>query len=215
MGVGHPRVRSVSVMSHSLSLNDSSRPLLAAGAGVPAVGEDAVRVRRFSGYWQASQRSVRAYLASFVPDGSLLDDCVQEVALVVWRKGPLDDDDEAFLRYSLACARRIGMAARRRFHGDRLKVLAPDVAESLADAVAAVAPPQEPTERVEALRNCIGKLSEDQQELIRLRYGDDSASALSREAKRTGRNLLTLYKRLERLRTLLRDCVNRQLSPPA
>lgn len=204
-------------MSHSLSLTNSPERLLAAAGENALAGQDADRVRRFSDYWQASQRSVRAYLASFVPDGSLLDDCVQEVALVAWKKGPLDDGDQAFLHHALACARNIGMAARRKFHGSRLQLLAPDVAQSLADAVAAQerSTPAEPTDRVEALRNCISKLTPDQQELIRMRYGDESPAALSDEAKRAGKNLLTLYKRLERLRSLLRECVTRQLSPPA
>ena len=47
-------------------------------------------MRRFSDYWQRAQRSIRAFLASFVRDGCLLDDCVQEVALDPrgsWRLG--------------------------------------------------------------------------------------------------------------------------------
>ncbi|MCW1922497.1 hypothetical protein OKA05_08015 [Luteolibacter arcticus] len=202
-------------MSHSLSLANSPERLLAAGGENALAGQDAEHVRRFSEYWQQSHRSVRAYLASFVPDGSLLDDCVQEVALVAWRKGPLDDGDQAFLHHALACARHIGMAARRKFHGSRLQLLAPDVAQSLADAVAAQERPAstEPTDRVEALRHCIGRLSADQQALIRLRYGDESPSELSKEAQRAGKTLETLYKRLERLRALLRDCVTRQLTP--
>jgi DNA-directed RNA polymerase specialized sigma24 family protein len=215
MGVVCPRARPAAAMSHSMSLTHSPDGLLATGGTAALTGPDADRVRKFSEHWPKAQRPVRAYLASFVPDGSLLDDCVQEVALVAWRKGPLDDGDQAFLHHTLACARHIGMAARRKFHGDRLKLLAPDVAQGLADAIAAAQPAPEPTDRVEALRHCIGKLSPDQQALIRLRYGDDSASELSKEAKRAGKNLLTLYKRLERLRGLLRDCVTRQLSPPA
>lgn len=200
-------------MSHSLSLADSPESLLVAGAESLLAGQDATRVRRFSDYWQQSQRSVRAYLASFLPDGSLLDDCVQEVALVAWQKGPLDEGEQAFLHHSLACARHIGMAARRKFHGDRLKLLSPDVAQALADAVETGVAPQEPTDRVEALRHCIGRLSDDQQALIRLRYGDDGPGALSTEARRAGKPLETLYKRLERLRALLRECVTRQLNP--
>jgi RNA polymerase sigma-70 factor (ECF subfamily) len=204
-------------MSHSLSLTNSPERLLAAGGENALAGQDADRVRRFSEFWQQSQRSVRAYLASFIPDGSVLDDCVQEVALVAWKKGPLEEGDQAFLHHALACARHIGMAARRKFHSSRLQLLAPDVAQSLADAVAAQErpPSSEPTDRVEALRHCISRLSPDQQELIRMRYGDESANALSEKAKRAGKNLLTLYKRLERLRSLLRECVTRQLSPPA
>lgn len=172
-------------------------------------------MRRFSDLWQQSQRTVRAYLASFVPDGSLLDDCMQEVALVAWRKGPLDQGDRDFLHHALACARNIGMAARRKIHGDRLKLLSPDVAEALADTVVSLEANPEPSDRVEALRNCIGRLSTDQQALIRVRYSADGPGELSNEARRAGKSLETLYKRLERLRSLLRECVTRQLSPPA
>ncbi|MCW1887031.1 hypothetical protein OKA04_20000 [Luteolibacter flavescens] len=202
-------------MSHSLSLANTPDRLLAVGGENALAGQDAERVRRFSELWQQSQHAVRAYLASFVPDGSLRDDCVQEVALVAWRKGPLDQDEQAFLHHALACARHIGMAARRKFHGSRLQLLAPDVAQSLADSVAAQErpAPTEATERVEALRHCISRLTPDQQSLIRLRYGEESAAALSKEAQRAGKSLETLYKRLERLRGLLRDCVTRQMTP--
>lgn len=202
-------------MSHSLSLANTTDRLLTAGGENALAGQDAERVRRFSDLWQQSQRSVRAYLASFVPDGGLLDDCVQEVALVAWRKGPLDQDEQAFLHHALACARHIGMAARRKYHGSRLQLLAPDVAQSLADSVAAQERPAstEVAERVEALRLCISRLTPDQQALIRLRYGDESATALSNEAQRSGKSLEALYKRLERLRGLLRDCVTRQMTP--
>jgi RNA polymerase sigma factor (sigma-70 family) len=204
-------------MSQPLSLPDPSGRLLAAAGGDPACPLAAARrAEDFARVWQHAQATLRAYLASFVPDGGLLDDCLQEVALVAWRKGPLDQGDAAFLHHALACARHIGMAARRKRLTDRLKLLSPEVAQSLADAVALAAETApDPGERVEALRRCIGRLQPDQQALIRLRYGEDSAVALAREAKRCGKSAETLYKRLERLRATLRDCVNRQLSPPA
>lgn len=200
-------------MAESLSLaNPTADGFPAAGAESLLADGTALRMKCFSDFWQSAQRSVRAYLRSFLPDGSLLDDCVQEVALVAWRKGPLDKDEREFLHHALACARHIGMAARRKLHADRLKLLAPDVAESLADSVAASEQAARPCDRVEALRHCISRLSADQQSLIRRRYGDEGSDALAAEARRAGTSLDTLYKRLERLRGLLRDCVTRQLN---
>jgi len=54
-----------------------------------------------------------------------------------------------------------------------------------------------------------------QQVLIANPNQPEALVGLARWAKRAGKNLLTLYKRLERLRSLLRDCVTRQLSPSA
>src|SRR5690606_26774912 len=127
----------------------------------------------------------------------------------------LDAGEGAFLGHCLACARHIGMAARRKKHGDRLQLLSPDVAQALADTVAARERPvaQDPSHRIEALRHCLGRLKTDQRELIELRYGAEVPRSLSDEARRAGTSLDSLYKRLERLRSLLRQCVSRQLSP--
>ncbi|WP_193213431.1 hypothetical protein [Luteolibacter marinus] len=201
-------------MAHSLSIADPSDRLPAGGDTAVAAGEVALRMQCFAEFWQGARPSVRAYLASFVPDGGILDDCVQEVALVAWKKGPLDKGSHDFLHHALACARHIGMAARRKIRADRLNLLAPDVAGSLADSVATLDPVAGPSDRVLALRQCIGRLSADQQALIRRRYGDEGSAALAEEARRSGKSIDTLYKRLERLRGLLRDCVTRQLNHP-
>lgn len=205
-------------MAHSLSVNGPTGGMISAAASTSdtaAVIRETARLRAFTDLWQRSQRSIRAYLASFIPDGSLLDDCVQEVAMVAWRKSPVDAGESAFLGHCLACARHIGMAARRKKHGDRLQLLSPEVAQALADTVAARERPvaHDPSQRIEALRNCLDRLKPDQRELIELRYGGDLSRSLTEEAKVSGKSLDSLYKRLERLRTLLRQCVSRQLSP--
>ncbi len=169
------------------------------------------RIARFSTHWTHCQPTIRAYLASFVPDASALDDCLQEIAMIAWRKGPVEQDDSVFLGHCLACARRIGLATLRKKRSDRLQFLSPDVAQSLADAVAMRerAAPQPPTDRIEALRHCLDGLKPDQRNLIELRYNKDGS--LHREAERLGKSSDTIYKRLERLRTLLRQCVTRRM----
>ncbi len=178
-----------------------------------AQAAEIARIAAFSELWTRCQPTVRAYLASFLPDASALDDCLQEVALVAWRKGPLDKGDSVFLGHCLACARRIGLAALRKKRHDRLQLLAPDVAQALADTVALRerSAPQAPANRIEALRHCLGSLKSEQRNLIELRYGKDGANSLTREAERLGKSSDTIYKRLERLRSLLRRCVTRRM----
>src|SRR5690606_39590868 len=97
----------------------------------------------------------------------------------------------------------------------RLQLLSPEVAQALADAVAARerTTAQDPSYRIEALRNCLDRLKPDQRELIELRYGGNFSRSLTDQARVSGKSLDSLDKRLERLRSLLRQCVSRQLSP--
>lgn len=169
------------------------------------------KLHAFSDHWMACQVSVRAYLASRLYDRSLLEDCVQEVALVAWKKAPLEAGRRAFLGHCLACARLIGMAAARKQGKSPLQFLPPDVAESLAETVARQDLEEDPAERLAALRSCLTKLDETQRRLLAMRYAPEGTPRLKDEAKRLGKSLDALYKKLERLRMLLRDCVTGRL----
>jgi DNA-directed RNA polymerase specialized sigma24 family protein len=68
-------------------------------------------------------------------------------------------------------------------------------------------------ERVLALRHCLKKIKPDQRALLESRYSGDSKDELRAFAKRGGRSMDALYKTLERLRELLRACVERGNHP--
>ena len=176
-----------------------------------AESEELARIGAFTERWVRCQPTVRAYLASFLPD-SLLDDCIQEIALIAWRKGPLGEEESDFMGHCLACARRVGLAAQRKRGRDRLQFLSPDVAQALADTVALreSSSAETPRDRVEALRQCLAQLKPQQRQLITIRYEGEGTGSLGREAERLGRSADTLYKRLERLRGILRQCVTRR-----
>lgn len=182
----------------------------------PLIRESAVdlaRMQTFSVLWAQCQPSVRAYLASFLSDDMQLDDCVQEVALVAWNKGPLQEGDSAFLGYTLATARLIGLATIRKKQSNRLHVFSPDVALALADTVAEqeFAEPNSTSQRVTALRICLDKLDPEPRALVEARYFQNGHERLKEEAQRLGKSLDALYKKLERLRDLLRNCISSQL----
>jgi RNA polymerase sigma factor (sigma-70 family) len=190
-------------------------PSRESGLSLPALSAGDRKLMVFTRQWMLHQGSVQAYLSSFLGNTIDVDDAMQEVAVVVWQKGPWDEGESAFLGYCLACARRIALAVRRKRGDSRLQLLSPEVATALADRVAfqeqsEVAPSGE---RVQALRKCLEKIQPEQRALLESRYSGESKNQLSAFAKRGGKSMDALYKTLERLRELLRACVERNQHP--
>ncbi|MFD0893917.1 sigma-70 family RNA polymerase sigma factor [Luteolibacter ambystomatis] len=168
--------------------------------------------RAFTDQWMRCQLSVRAYFTSYLSDRSAIDDCIQEVAIVAWKKGPRDEGADAFLAYCLACARRIAKGEVRKKYRHPQVSLSPDVLSSLAETVAHMEQEEtmEPAARISALQSCLDSLKSAPRRLLELRYTSREPAALQREAEATGTSRDALYKKLERLRALLRDCVLRK-----
>jgi RNA polymerase sigma-70 factor, ECF subfamily len=170
------------------------------------------RLEAFNPLWEGCRISVRAYLTSLLANKSDVEDCVQEVALIAWKKGPIAEGQRAFLGHCLAAARLIGLAASRKVGKSRVQFLPPDVALSLADEV--VRQEQEQpvvSRRVHALRACMAQLSEPQRELLGFRYSGDGRGKLDAAARTQGKSPDAIYKMLERLRATLRNCVSKRL----
>jgi RNA polymerase sigma factor (sigma-70 family) len=184
---------------------------------LPALVTDERKLFVFSQQWTRHQPSIRAYLASFLGNSIAVDDALQEVAVVVWQKGPWEADASAFLGYCLACARRIALAARRKQGDTRMELLSPEAAAALADRVAFQEQQQAAPadERVHALRKCLEKIGAEQRQLLESRYAGSSKEELRALSKRGGKSMYALYKTLVRLRELLRTCVKRNQNPTA
>ncbi|MEO5916500.1 MAG: sigma-70 family RNA polymerase sigma factor [Luteolibacter sp.] len=167
----------------------------------------------FTLHWSRTQLSVRAFLNSYLSDRSSVDDCIQEVALLAWKKGPRGHaENEPFLAFCLACARRIAMAQVRKKYRNRFQMLSPDTIASLADTVATMEQQEvrEATVRISSLQSCLDSLEPAPRRLLELRYSSKDQTALQKEAKSTGKSMDAIYKKLERLRALLRECVTRK-----
>jgi RNA polymerase sigma-70 factor (ECF subfamily) len=178
----------------------------------PSLVDDGGKLVAFTRLWSQHQSSVRAYLASFLGNSIAVDDGLQEVALVVWQKAPWDGDSSAFLGYCLACARRIALATRRQLGDHRMVCFSPDVAAALADRVALLEQQSATSTdgRAEALRKCLEPMKPEHRNLLEARYSGASKEELREFAKQVGKSMEALYKTLERLRQLLRECVERR-----
>ena len=191
------------------------KPTETVGSSLPALAETDRKLFVFSQQWTRHQPSIRAYLASFLGNSIAVDDALQEVAVVVWQKGPWEADASAFLGYCLGCARRVALAARRKQSDTRMELLSPEAAAALADKVAFQEQQQAAPadERVHVLRKCLEKIRPEQRELLEFRYSGASKEELRTLSKTGGKSMDAIYKTLERLRELLRTCVKQNQHP--
>lgn len=169
--------------------------------------------RDFSLRWLETEAPIRHFLLGFLSDRSVVDDCIQEVALLAWKKGPKDASPKQFLVFSLECAKRLAMAEIRKKYRRRKKLLAFETHVALAERVAEmeIRDPHGSGARVAALRSCLADLPPAPRKLLELRYGNAEPSALKDQSRRTGSSMDAIYKKLERLRGALKDCVTRKL----
>ena len=148
--------------------------------------------------------SIRRYCLSLTGRPEDAEDVLQETFLEAQRNFGRFRPDGDFGAWLRGIARNV--AARRRSRRVQLS-LEPEV---LARLEALVRREEEvDVSPVDVLRGCLGKLTEDDRELIRSRYERDTA--LEAVVKGLGKSLSWAKSRLLRLRLALADCVTREL----
>lgn len=151
------------------------------------------------------------YLRAAGCDQALLDDVWQETMIVAWRKLDEFDRSKPFGPWLRGIAARTLMANRRsatRF------VLTDDVEalEYLNQRLERINSLSGDTldEKLDALRDCVSKLTTSDRECIELRFREDLMPAAISE--RIGIALETIKKRLFRAKQQLQTCLERKLS---
>lgn len=179
--------------------------------------DDEAKIARFTEYLA----ELRPVLSSFLVtqtggDSNAAGDCLQEVALVLWKKHDVSWAFEDFRRYAFRCAGIEARAYRRKCHrlGKRIVYLAPDVIESLGNETLELAAmdPLPSRRRLDALRICLDALDPLQRELLDARYEKEGVGKTVIDiAKERSCKIESLYKRLERIRTSLQGCILKRL----
>ena len=153
------------------------------------------------------QRRIFGYLYTLVPDRHDAEDLLQETSLVICEKFHEFTPGTDFVAWACQIAWWRVRASRQKFA--RSKVVFDDtVLEAVAHTATELAP--EMSARHEALAGCLQKLHPRDRELLMTRY--EPGLGVEEAARRTGRSMDAAYKALARLRKLLFDCVNHQLS---
>lgn len=180
-------------------------------------GDDHERIDRFTRYFAEVRHLLFPFLVTRTGgDPGAASDCLQEVALVLWKKCEAGWSLEDFRRYGYRCADIEARSYRRKCHrlGKRVVYLAPDVVEALGKDTQelAAAEPEHGRRRLDALQLCLDGLDPVQRELLDARYDKEGdGKSVADIAEERNCKMETLYKRLERIRTSLQNCILKRL----
>jgi RNA polymerase sigma-70 factor, ECF subfamily len=156
----------------------------------------------------ASQKALYVYIRSLIGPGSQVDDVLQEVNLVLWRKRHEFDGRGRFLGWACHIAYIQVLANRKKQQCERRvcfdEGILADLANRIADKVEVL------DDRLEALRGCLAKLPPSQQQMILRRYED--GSSVHQVASELGRSAGSVRVTLHRIRKLLSGCIARTLA---
>jgi RNA polymerase sigma-70 factor (ECF subfamily) len=159
-------------------------------------------------------RTTNGWLSSLktalLPLGNDAADVLQDTSMILWRKFDNFELGTNFFAWACKIARLEVMKYRERkvhsarvFDAQLIEKLVVEAAD--ADVVGSVS--------LQALENCLGKLSENDRLLIQRRY--QPGSSVRQLAAEVGRTANSLSKSLGRIRRALVECVDRTLTREA
>ena len=153
-----------------------------------------------------NQKRIAGLIYSLVPRGADADDVIQETCSVMWRKFGEFEPGTDFGAWALRIARFQVMS----YYNRRRRVqarLSDETIEALTDTIAEIR--WESSDRIEALRTCVGQLKEREFDLVQRRYG--VGENIGEIAGHIGSSVHAVYKALARLHVRLLACVNSKL----
>ncbi len=154
-----------------------------------------------------SQRRMYAYLRTQVLNSEDADDIFQDVALILWRHFDQYDRSKDFTRWACGIIRNQVLTYhrhRRRF----LTLFREDVADALGEDMLRVS--ETASERLVALRECMGKLAPHAQDLVRRRY--QTGKPIKELAIDLSRTESAVHKALKQIHNMLRECIESGLA---
>lgn len=154
------------------------------------------------------ERDLRAFVRSMGLDWSAVDDVIQMVSLVMWRKWHEFDVDSDFMLWARVITRFEVLKFQRKVARDR-HVFSENVMELLARAAEEIDSSGRSEDYRNALQECIKTLPERSGRLIRAAYAGDRT--IREVADDVGQSATAFYKTLNRIREKLRQCVQQRL----
>ena len=162
---------------------------------------------RLTRLWLEAEPSVQAFVFAAVNGVHNAEDVVQQVAFTVARRFDEYDGTRPFIAWALWLSKS-RIADHYRKQGRERLVFSEALMDQLAEALVVQQP--ERTARHEALEHCLDKLPEKSRQLLALRYEDDAPMERVAEAIESSAGAVRVM--LFRIRNLVADCVNNELS---
>lgn len=155
--------------------------------------------------------SVRVLLLSSVRDSVAVEDLVQETFLTAWKILDRYDRKLPFGPWVRGIAAKLVLNHRRKLGRNRVHFCDQELMSRIDDGVTAVQRLSGDTfdEKIEALRNCLERLTGPQRDSIRLHY--ENGLHCKEIADRLGIGFEAVKKHLQRGRTQLQLCLNAKI----
>jgi RNA polymerase sigma-70 factor (ECF subfamily) len=169
--------------------------------------DDTERQLQFTSHFAECERALRAFAYSLVPNREDAKDIIQETLKELWRNFDKYDPSRPFLPWANRFV-YLQTMRHRRSTAIRLKYTFSD--ETIRRLVDQQPSLERDSALSDALDKCLKRLSEDNRDLVRLRYYADET--LQEVARRTGKSADALYKRIQRIREALHDCVTKRMA---
>ena len=153
------------------------------------------------------QRRLYLFILAQVPSPVDAEEILQETNVIIWRKCDQFKLGTNFLAWASQIAKYEVLKYREKHRRDRL-YFSDSFVEQVADE--ALATSDELELRRTALLHCLGKLRDQDRELIQRRYapGENGKSL----AEFLGRPVNSVYQSLGRIRRTLMECIDRRLA---
>jgi len=164
-------------------------------------------IRHMTVHWTRAQPAVGRFVRSFVRNPTEAEDVLQEVALVIVDRYDSYDFQQPFIGWALGIARRVVWSHLRKKYRNQDLVLT-DAVDKVAAAFEQLDPHAQRMK--DALSLCIQKVQGTGRDALRLRY--EEGFELEQIGAKLGKTANSIGVLLHRVRTTLRECVQRQLS---
>jgi RNA polymerase sigma-70 factor, ECF subfamily len=155
--------------------------------------------------WTLAQPTVSAFIGSLVREIRDRDDVLQDVAVAFMTSFASYDPTRPFMAWVIGIARNQVFLYLRRKSRDRL-IFDPDTIDRIGQAFAEVQPRD--VRMLDYLEECVQSLEGHARKLCELRYERDLKPASI--APRVGMSANGVAKALQRIREMLRECVEKK-----
>jgi RNA polymerase sigma-70 factor (ECF subfamily) len=154
----------------------------------------------------SNHKRIYAFILGMVPNYQDAEDLFQETILVMWSKFDQFQQGTSFASWGATVAKYQILNARRRKTTQNLQ-FNPDIQKLIMEKSESFY--EQVDVRMQALRQCIGKLNDRDYELVQMRY--EKEQDVKEIAERLERSMQSVYKRLARIHDALLHCVRRTL----
>ncbi|MBI9016048.1 MAG: sigma-70 family RNA polymerase sigma factor [Phycisphaerae bacterium] len=165
------------------------------------------KAESFFSLFMQNQRKIYAYILMLVHNRTDADDIMQETAAILWSKFDQFRPDATFSTWAIGIARNKIMHFRQEYRRSRIQFT-----EEIFDQITTKASlfQDEKEDYLDAIDICVAKLSDDDQQIVKLRY--NQGITIKSIAGHMGRSSQGIYKTMARIHSVLQECLQRSIT---